>query len=67
MKIKNLPKIDRPREKLKAKGASSLSDFELLLALFGSGNKQVDVTQISREVLKLLKNKGVNVSYKNLE
>lgn len=67
MKIKNLPKIDRPREKLKAKGASALSDFELLLALFGSGNKQVDVTQISREVLKLLKNNGVNISYKNLE
>lgn len=67
MKIKNLPKIDRPREKLKVKGAASLSDFELLLAIFGSGNKQADVTTISHDVLKLLKNQVTNISYKNLE
>jgi DNA repair protein RadC len=37
-------KQDRPREKLKAKGAQALSDFELLQALIGSGNKQADVS-----------------------
>lgn len=30
MKIKDLPKIDRPREKLVAKGAENLKDSELL-------------------------------------
>ena len=30
MKIKNLPKIERPREKLITKGAENLKDSELL-------------------------------------
>jgi len=30
MKLKNLPKIERPREKLIAKGAQNLKDEELL-------------------------------------
>lgn len=33
MKIKDLPKIERPREKLIAKGAENLKDFELLAIL----------------------------------
>ncbi|MBI3274124.1 MAG: hypothetical protein HYZ69_03190 [Candidatus Colwellbacteria bacterium] len=34
MKIKDLPKVDRPREKLMAKGAENLKDSELLAILF---------------------------------
>lgn len=45
----------RPREKLQARGAESLSDYELLMAIIGSGNKQADVTKIARDVLKVLK------------
>lgn len=45
----------RPREKLQTKGAESLSDYELLMAIIGSGNKQADVTKIARDVLKVLK------------
>ncbi|MFZ1361258.1 MAG: DNA repair protein RadC [Candidatus Saccharimonadales bacterium] len=45
----------RPREKLQARGAASLSDYELLMAIIGSGNKQADVTKIARKTLKLLK------------
>ncbi|MCB9823319.1 DNA repair protein RadC [Candidatus Nomurabacteria bacterium] len=66
-KIKDIAKIDRPREKLKAKGPGALSDFELLQALIGSGNKQADVGQIAKELNKLLQKFGANVTYGQLE
>ncbi len=37
MKIKDLPKVDRPREKLVAKGAENLKDSELLAILLRTG------------------------------
>lgn len=57
---------DRPREKLQAKGAASLSDFELLQALIGSGNAQADVSKIARDTLKLLQKHGKDISYEQL-
>lgn len=66
-KIKDIAKIDRPREKLKAKGPGALSDFELLQALIGSGNKQADVSQIAKELNKLLQKSGAIVTYEQLE
>lgn len=65
-KIKDLPKFKRPREKLEDKGPQALSDFELLLALIGSGNKQADVSQISQQVKKLIKTNGAKISYDEL-
>lgn len=62
-----MPKQDRPREKLQAKGATALSDFELLQALIGSGNKQADVTKIAKETLKLFRESGANVTYRQLK
>jgi len=60
-------KSDRPREKLQAKGVSALSDFELLQALIGSGNKQADVSKIARDTLKLIKQHGADIRYEQLE
>ena len=54
-KISDLRKDLRPREKLQARGATSLSDYELLMAIIGSGNAQADVTKIARELLKVLR------------
>lgn len=45
----------RPREKLQARGAESLSDYELLMAIIGSGNSRADVTKIARDLLKILR------------
>lgn len=45
----------RPREKLQARGVAALSDYELLMAIIGSGNKYTDVTKIARDVLALLR------------
>lgn len=56
----------RPREKLQSKGAENLSDYELLMAIIGSGNKQADVTKIARDVQNLVKEKGSQLSYKDL-
>lgn len=60
-------KDDRPREKLKKKGPQALSDFELLQALVGSGNKQVDVSTIAKETKKLFRKHGAKVTYDQLQ
>ena len=56
----------RPREKLQARGATALSDYELLMAIIGSGTAQADVTKIARDVQKLLKEKGSGLTYDDL-
>lgn len=66
IKISDKSKLDRPREKLKTKGVSALSDFELLQALIGSGNAQADVSKIARDALSLLKKHGAEISYDQL-
>lgn len=67
MRMREKSKDDRPREKLKLKGSAALSDFELLQALIGSGNKQADVVKIAKETQKLLQKHGANITYKQLE
>ena len=64
--MSSMPKSDRPREKLYSKGPSSLSDFELLQALIGSGNKQADVTKIAKDTLALIKKHGAYITYDQL-
>lgn len=66
MRIADKHKDDRPREKLQKKGTSALSDYELLMAIIGSGNAQADVTKLAREVRKILKEKGSELTYEDL-
>ena len=66
MKMSDRSKSDRPREKLQAKGAAALSDFELLQALIGSGNAQADVSKIARDTLKLIKTHGADITCEQL-
>lgn len=66
MKMSDRRKDLRPREKLQTKGAEALSDYELLMAIIGSGNAQADVTKIARDVQKLLKGKGSELTYDDL-
>jgi DNA repair protein RadC len=66
MKMSDRIKADRPREKLQAKGAGALSDYELLMAIIGSGNAQADVTKIARDVRKLIAEKGSELTYEDL-
>ena len=66
MRISDRHPNDRPREKLARYGTARLSDLELLMAIIGSGNKQADVGKIAREVLKIVRQKGGDVSYDDL-
>jgi DNA repair protein RadC len=66
MSIKDKRADERPREKLQKKGAESLSDYELLMAIIGSGNAQADVGKIAQEVKKVLAIKGSNLSFEDL-
>ena len=50
--IKNIPKIDRPREKLIQYGPEKLSNSELLALLLRSGNKDINAIELARKILK---------------
>ena len=63
MRIKDLPKSDRPREKLEKYGPSRLSDAELLAILLGSGIKGKNVLTLSGEIIRQVEKKGsANIS-----
>ena len=51
-KIKDLPKFERPREKLLKYGAEKLSDTELLAILLRTGTKGKSAIDIAEEILK---------------
>jgi len=66
MKLSDRHPNDRPREKLARYGTARLSDLELLMAIIGSGNARADVGKIARQVLRLLRDKGGELSYDDL-
>ncbi len=49
--IKDVPKEERPRERLLAVGAENLSNQELLAILLGSGTKQESVMELAKHIL----------------
>ena len=53
--IKDMPRHSRPREKLKEKGPTALTDEELVAAILGMGTAGVDVRTISRQVVALIR------------
>ncbi len=56
LSIKNWALEDRPREKLLAKGISSLSNAELIAILIGSGSKDESAVELSKIILNKVKN-----------
>ena len=65
-RIKELPEFSRPREKLKEKGAQSLSDIELIAIILGSGYKEQDVMTISSKIAKLIAENKEQISLEML-
>ena len=53
MKIKDLSADERPREKMLARGAGSLSNGELLAVLLRSGNREASALDLARALLAL--------------
>ena len=67
MKIKDLPKSDRPREKLVAKGADNLKDSELLAILLRTGKAGKNVIEIASQILsKYSKKRLLQMTYDDL-
>jgi len=57
-----------PREKLSKKGASALSDIELLQAVIGSGGKDNDFKQIAKNLNAAIKKLGAdNLTYDDVK
>lgn len=59
-KIKDLPKIERPREKLEKYGPEKLSNSELLAILLRTGNKGINVVELASKILRKFSGDGIN-------
>jgi len=67
MKIKDLQKIDLPREKLAKYGSEKLKDYELLALLLGSGIKGLNVLELSKKILVTIQKIGIKkITLENL-
>ncbi|MFZ2969759.1 MAG: DNA repair protein RadC [Minisyncoccia bacterium] len=65
-KIKDIPKIDRPREKFLQKGADALSKSDLLAILLGSGIKGKNVRELSGSIIKRFGKNFLNITVDDL-
>lgn len=64
--IKDSPEFDRPREKLRNRGAAALSDSELLAVLLGSGSKGNNVFQVAQSILRKFSRTGPDLDIQTL-
>jgi len=66
-KIKDLPKIERPREKLKKKGVQALHKEELLAIILRTGIKGKNVLQLAQDIFsKYGDKKLIDVAFEEL-
>lgn len=69
IRIKDLQKTDRPRERLINKGVKALSDEELISIIIKTGNKENSAKELATILINRvegIKNLG-NISYENLK
>ena len=64
--LSEIPANERPRERLLAHGAESLSDAELLSVIIGSGTHGNNVSRVAAEVLAMLDRHGFPMEVDNL-
>jgi NAD-dependent DNA ligase len=65
-KIKDIPKVDRPREKLLKKGANALSKTDLLAILLGSGIKGINVQILAKTIIDKFNQDFLNITVAEL-
>ncbi|HEU0085382.1 MAG TPA: DNA repair protein RadC [Candidatus Paceibacterota bacterium] len=65
-KLKDTPRVDRPREKFLEKGPDALSKSELLAILLGSGIKGKNVKQLSEQIIRRFGNEFLTITVENL-
>jgi DNA repair protein RadC len=66
-KITDIPTLDRPREKLRQKGARALSDLELMAILLGKGIEGHDVMTVANKILKVMDASNINPNLEDLQ
>ncbi|HOK17574.1 MAG TPA: DNA repair protein RadC [Candidatus Paceibacterota bacterium] len=67
-KIKDLPKVERPREKLMQYGPEKLSNSELLAILLRSGKKGENAVELANKILKKFsKDELPNLTFNDLK
>ena len=66
-KIKDIPKVDRPREKFLKKGPQALSKSDLLAIVLGSGIKGKNVQKLAQQIIKKFSKAFLNVTVKDLQ
>ena len=66
-KIKDIPKIDRPRERFLKKGPEALSKSDLLAILLGSGIKGTNVQELSQQIIRKFGKNFLNITVDNLQ
>jgi len=67
LKISEIPLVDRPREKMKSKGAQNLKDAELLAILLGTGYQGKNVIELAKSILsKYPRKKFISATYDEL-
>lgn len=66
-KIKDIPKIDRPRERFLKKGPEALSKSDLLAILIGSGIKGKNVQQLSKHIVKKFGKNFLDITVNDLQ
>ena len=66
-KIKDIPKIDRPREKFLKKGPEALSKSDLLAIFLGNGIKGKNVQKLSQQIIKKFGKDFLNITVDDLQ
>lgn len=65
-RLKDIPPVDRPREKFLEKGPDALSKSELLAILLGSGIKGKNVKQLSEQIIRKFGDEFLSITIENL-
>ncbi len=66
-KIKDIPNVDRPRERFLKKGPDALSKSDLLAIVLGSGMKGKNVQKLAQQIIKKFSNNFLDVSINDLQ
>jgi len=65
-KIKDIPKVDRPRERFLEKGPDALSKSDLLAIMLGSGIKGKNVRQLSEQIIRKFGDRFLDITVDDL-
>ncbi|PIX16496.1 MAG: hypothetical protein COZ72_00815, partial [Elusimicrobia bacterium CG_4_8_14_3_um_filter_50_9] len=65
-KLKDIPTVDRPREKFLKKGPDALSKSDLLAIVIGSGIKGKNVKQLSEQIIKKFGDRFLDITANDL-